>query len=202
MPPIDPTVAEFLRFLAGSAIVAALVSGVISEVRARQAEKRAEKRERAAESRAVERERARERRDRWLGQINDTQGDYLGSMDWLLYSAMGAQERASQARWGNDNWPEAQWYLIGDEDLLRQVYDFKRELMARKPGEFSQHDALRAGALQGHVLARLEAQRELVRNGSEPMWPSAAFVRQYLQETSAAHGIPRELMPKIRDDIP
>lgn len=202
MPQIDPAVAEFLRFLAGSAIVAAIVSGAVADWRSRQAEKRAAKREQDAEARAVERERARERRDRWLAQINDTQGDYLGSMDWLLYRAMGAQERADRARWGNEHWPEAQWYLIGDEDLLRQVFDFRRDLMARPAGKFSQGDALRAGALQGHVLARLEAQRERVRNAQEPAWPSATFVRQYLEETSEAHGIPPELMPKIRDDIP
>lgn len=203
MPNIDPAVAEFLRFLAGSAIVAAVVSGVISEWRGRQAEKRAVKREQDAERRAEERERRREQRDLWLRQINDTQGDYLGTADWLMYRALGSQEHMDRTRWGDQHWPEAQWYLIGDETLLRQVFDSRRELSRRQFGEgFSEDDATRAGALRGHVTARLEAQRERVRDGQDPLWPSAAFVKQYLAEVTEAHGIPRELVPKIRDDIP
>jgi hypothetical protein len=192
---------DVIRLLAGSAVVAAIVSGVIAEWRTRQAEKRAVHREEAAEKRAEERERRRDHRDLLLRQIDDTQGDYLGSMDWLMFRAMGSQEHMDKTRWGHDHFPNMQWYLIGDEGLLDQVFGLRIELGKREHGAgFSQHDVARMGGLQGHVLARLESQRERIRNGDEPVWPSARWVKSMLDRAGAEFGIPQEYQPKVKDD--
>jgi hypothetical protein len=84
---------------------------------------------------------------------------------------------------------------------LRQVFEFKEELGSRKfGGGFSQEDAARMGAQRGHVLARLQNQRERVRRGEEPVWPSAAFVREMIDTAADRHGIPKEFRPNIKDD--
>lgn len=76
-----------------------------------------------------------------LRQIDDTQSDYLGSMAWLMYKALGSREHMDQTRWGDQHWPEGQWYFIGDEGLLEQAFAFRSELVARPMGGgFSQTD--------------------------------------------------------------
>lgn len=198
---MDPETVEILRIVLGSAAVSAVVSGVISEWRARAAAKRAVEREEAAERRSDERERKRDRRDIFLRQLDDTEGDYLGSMDWLMYRSMGSQEHMDATRWGESHWPHAQWYLLGDEALLDQAFAFRMELQARPFGAgFDNHDAARMGALQGHVRTRLDAQRERVRNGEEPLWPRAAWVKSFLDRAGAQFGVPPEYQPKIKDD--
>lgn len=197
---MDPALAEGLRVLGGSAVVAAIVSGAITEWRTRQAEKRALRREEALERRADDRERKRDARERVLRQIDDTQGDYLGSMDWLMYRAVGATDEMARTRWGEAHWPQAQWYLIGDEELLDQVFGLRMELSALQPGAgLSELHLAKLGALRGHVASRLEAQRELVRNDHEPIWPSTAWVKAMLAKSGAAFGIPPEYQPKIKD---
>jgi hypothetical protein len=201
VPAIDPAVAEVLRVLLGSAVVAAIVSGLVAEWRAREADKRAVAREESAERRAEERDRQRARRDRWLQQIYDTQGDYVASMDWLMYRCLGSREEMNRTRQGPEYYPEAQWYLLGDEALLNQVFDLRNELTAREfASGFSDLDVARMGAQRGHVLARLENQRELVRDGNEPVWPSAAFVKHMLVRATEKFGVPPDYQPKIKDD--
>jgi hypothetical protein len=100
-------------------VVSVIVSGLISEWRARAAEKREAKREEAAERRAAERDRKRDKRDLLLRNIDDTQSDIIGSFEWLMYRAMGSREHMEQTPWGDEHWPHAQWYLLGDEDLFR-----------------------------------------------------------------------------------
>ena len=92
------------------------------------------RREEAVERRAEERERKRDRRERMLRTIDDTQGDYLGSMDWLMYRALGGTDEMARTKWGEAHWPQAQWYLIGDEEFLEQVFDLRMELSALRPG--------------------------------------------------------------------
>jgi hypothetical protein len=135
-----------------------------------------------------------------LRQLNDTQADYLGATNYLIANLLGDKAGLAAAKHGHEYYPDAQWYLIGDEALIRQVFDLRFELTNRPPASgLSDHDTARLGAQQGHVISRLESQRERVRRGEEPIWPSSAFLREMLAIAGEKFGVPPDYQPKVKD---
>lgn len=174
-------VAVLFPILAG-----AIAGGIVSEWRAR-----------AAERREDERELRRLRREETLMAIEDTRGDYIGAMDYLLARALGDRDGMLAARQGNQYFPRASIYLIGDERLLRRVIDLRREWSRRDPGSVSQTDMAILGAQRGHVMAALDHQKHRVLAGVEPLWPSPAFVEQAVRETGEQFAVPDEHRPSV-----
>jgi hypothetical protein len=189
LPELDPAFIEVMRMV-GAAVFGATAGGIVSEWRAREADKRADTRDRR-----------RLRQDALLRAISETQRDYIAASDWLLRWLAGDEEGLKSVRHGPGDYPEANLYLLGDESLIRQVVDLRKELHEeRKFGSgLSAHDAARLGALQGHVSARLAAQRDRVIEGQEPIWPSKEFVRSLVDAAADRYGISPEMRPPMAD---
>ena len=127
-----------------SAVIAAVVGGIVAELRGRAAEGRAANRE-------AQRDRLVLQRQEWLRQIDDTEQDLAATLDWHIARSAGVEAAMREATARRAAASHAQIYLVGDEELLRRWMDLMDELERLEPGAktLSESHAARMGALRG-----------------------------------------------------
>jgi phage-related protein len=150
-----------------SGLIGAIAGGVVAELRARAAERREEGRTLEAERRAEQHKIAWETRSLQLQAIEQTIRQY--PVMWQSIWARAERDEAAleRLRWGEDVFPDATIWLLGEPDLIRRELELQAKYadhVARTPAEIEELAEQRAA-----VMTALDEQRERVRAGETPL---------------------------------